>query len=53
MGTVTYNQAFIFAAYTVTWAVILGYTFRLSRATARARAAYESAARAATGEAGR
>jgi CcmD family protein len=35
------NQTFIIAAYAVTWAVLLGYLWRLVRAGARATAGYE------------
>ena len=42
------NQAFIIAAYAVTWAVLLGYFWRLLRRSARAATAYERIA--ASGE---
>lgn len=35
------NQAFIIAAYAVTWVVILGYLWRLVRKGGSARAEYE------------
>jgi len=35
------NPAFIIAAYAVTWAVILGYLWRLASKGGRARADYE------------
>lgn len=35
------NQTFIIAAYAVTWAVLLGYLWRLVRKGGRARADYE------------
>jgi hypothetical protein len=34
------NQTFVFAAYALTWAVVLGYGFGLVRASARARATF-------------
>lgn len=34
------NQTFVFAAYAVTWIVILGYLWRLVRKDGRARAGY-------------
>ena len=36
---IEYNQAFIIAAFAVTWLVIGGYAVRLARAERRARAA--------------
>ncbi len=35
------NQTFILGAYAVTWVVLLGYQWRLSRKDGRARAEYE------------
>ena len=35
------NQAFIIAAYVVTWVVMLGYLTYLTRRGGRARAAFE------------
>jgi CcmD family protein len=35
------NLTFIIAAYAVTWTVLLGYVWRLSREGSRARAEYE------------
>ena len=35
------NQAFIVAAYALTWAVILGYVWWLSRTSSRASAEYD------------
>jgi CcmD family protein len=35
------NLTFIIAAYAVTWAVLLGYLWRLVRKDSRARAEYE------------
>lgn len=35
------NEAFIIAAYAVTWVVVLGYLWRLLRAGARARADHD------------
>lgn len=43
------NQTFIIAAYAVTWAVLLGYQWRLVRKGGRARNEYERMA----GEQGR
>ena len=37
------NLAFVTAAYTVTWVVLVGYLVRVHRALARARADYERA----------
>jgi CcmD family protein len=44
------NQTFIIAAYAVTWAVLLGYQWRLVRKGGRARAEYERMAREQDGE---
>lgn len=44
------NQTFIIAAYAVTWAVLLGYQWRLVRKGGRARAEYERMAREQGGE---
>ena len=44
------NQAFIIAAYSVTWVVILGYLAVLARKGARARAEYERMLRDNSGE---
>ena len=38
------NQAFIIAAYAVTWLVFAGYVVRVARAQRRARAALATAA---------
>ena len=38
---IEWNQAFIVAAYSVTWVVILGYLARLVRKGSRARAGYD------------
>ncbi len=35
------NEAFIIAAYAVTWIVVLGYLWRLLRVGARARAVHD------------
>lgn len=35
------NQTFIVAAYSVTWAVLIGYIARLAVATSRARREFE------------
>lgn len=35
------NQAFIIAAYAVTWVVLLGYFWRLVRRSSRAAADYD------------
>lgn len=40
------NTIFVTAAFTVTWAVLLGYLLHLRRATRRARAAFDSTTRA-------
>jgi hypothetical protein len=37
--------AFIYAAYAITWAVILGYGFRVHRALGRARVEFETASK--------
>jgi CcmD family protein len=39
------NLAFIYAAYAITWGVILGYLIRVHRALARARTEFESASK--------
>lgn len=44
------NQAFIIAAYAVTWIVVLGYLWRLHRKGAGARALYERVVRQHSGE---
>ena len=44
------NQAFIIAAYAVTWTVILGYLWRLVRTGGRARADLERQLREHRGE---
>ncbi len=44
------NQAFIIAAYAVTWVVLLGYQWRLVRKGGRARADYERQAHEQSGE---
>lgn len=44
------NQAFIIAAYAVTWVVILGYLARLVRKGGRARADYERIVHQDSGE---
>ena len=44
------NQAFIIAAYAVTWIVILGYLGRLVRKGGRARADLERQLREQSGE---
>lgn len=44
------NQAFIIAAYAVTWVVLLGYLVHLVRKGGRARAEYERMAREHHGE---
>jgi CcmD family protein len=44
------NQAFIIAAYAVTWVVILGYLARLIRKGGRARADYERIVHQDSGE---
>jgi len=44
------NLNFIIAAYAVTWAVLLGYQWRLVRKSGRARAEYERMAHQRTGE---
>ena len=46
------NLTFIIAAYAVTWAVLLGYQWRLVRKGGRARAEYERMAQHRTGEKG-
>ncbi len=46
------NQAFIIAAYAVTWIVILGYLLRLHRKGESARALYERVVRQHSGENG-
>ena len=43
------NLAFIIAAYSVTWIVLLGYLGRLVRKGSRARADYEKMARERSG----
>ena len=40
------NTMFVAAAFTVTWAVLIGYLVHLRRASRRARVAFEQAARA-------
>jgi CcmD family protein len=45
------NQAFIIAAYAVTWAVLLGYLWRLVRKGGRASGEYERMTREQGGEA--
>jgi CcmD family protein len=42
MNTFEMNEAFIIAAYSVTWLVLLGYLTRLTRKSARVRADYDS-----------
>lgn len=44
------NQAFIIAAYAVTWVVILGYLWRLVQKGRRARADYERLVHIHSGE---
>ena len=44
------NLAFIIAAYSVSWAVILGYLARLVRKGSRVRADYDRMAREQIGE---
>lgn len=46
------NLNFIIAAYAVTWAVLLGYQWRLVRKDGRARAEYERMAQQRSGEKG-
>jgi CcmD family protein len=41
LNIIEMNQAFIVAAYSVTWVVILGYLARLGRKSARSRGAYQ------------
>ena len=41
MNTIAYNQAFITAAYAVTWVVILGYLVRLILVARRVRETQE------------
>ena len=50
MNTFASNEAFIIAAYSITWLVILGYLGRLITKGSHARADYESMTRANTGE---
>jgi CcmD family protein len=40
------NTTFVIAAFTVTWAAILGYVIHLRRLTRRAAAAYAAASKA-------
>lgn len=48
----TGNWAFVIAAYSVTWAVILGYFARLQRGLRRAQSDYDTATAAAQTGAG-
>ena len=41
MNTLEMNQAFIVAAYSVTWIVLLGYLARVVRKSSAARKQYE------------
>ena len=49
MNAIGMNQAFIVAAYAVTWIVLLGYMARLVRKSSRVRTQYESMAQDTTG----
>lgn len=49
MNTIAMNQAFIIAAYAVTWIVLLGYMARLVSKSSRVRRQYESMAHDASG----
>lgn len=49
MNAIGMNQAFIVAAYAVTWIVLLGYMARLVRKSSRVRSQYESMAHDTTG----
>lgn len=50
MNTFASNEAFIIAAYSITWLVILGYLGRLITKGSRARTDYESMTRKNIGE---
>jgi CcmD family protein len=43
MNTVNQNWNFVFAAYSVSWVMLLGYAIHVHRALARARRRYEAA----------
>jgi CcmD family protein len=42
MNTFEMNEAFIIAAYSVTWLVVLGYLARLVRKSSRVRTDYDA-----------
>ena len=50
MNTFASNEAFIIAAYSITWLVILGYLGRLVTKGSRARADFDSMTQTNTGE---